>query len=261
MRKIIYFVIFILINSFYIQAKSGYPEKKLGPMGIRGIRYEYAPLIEVEANSDSNDFDNVIAKHIKETVKYNQVALECGIQGEVVVTFTITKEGKVTNEKVIREVHDRLTKEVLIAVKELDEWLPTQNFSIKEDREITISTLFTYKEVIIDKNGVNIVVDKRAQVSINDFYTDLHKKLKYPKKAKKEKIEGISKVEFVVEEDGSIGEATIMKGYSLSPELDQEAIRLVKESKGWIPAEYQGKNVRSYEQMYILFELKKTKHK
>lgn len=261
MRKIIYFVIFILINSFYIQAKSGYPEKKLGPMGMykREMykRYELAPLIEVEANSDSNDFDNVIAKHIKETVKYNQVALECGIQGKVVVTFTITKEGKVTNEKVIREVHDRLTKEVLIAVKELDEWLPTQNFSIKEDREFTISTLFTYKEVIIDKNGVNLVVDKRAQVSIDD----LHKKLKYPKKAKKEKIEGISLVEFVVEEDGSIGEATIMKGYSLSPKLDQEAIRLVKESKGWTPAEYQGKNVRSYEQMYILFELKKTKRK
>ena len=127
MRRFIYFAIFILINSLYIQVK-GYPIEIYR-------REEFSPIIEVETlNSDSSDYDNAIAKHIKETVKYDQDALESGILGREIVTFTITKEGNVTNEKIIREGHDRLTKEVLIAVKELNEWLPTQNFNIKNDR-------------------------------------------------------------------------------------------------------------------------------
>ena len=83
------------------------------------VREEFYPIIEVETlNSDSSDYDNSIAKHIKETVKYDQDFLESGILGRVIVTFTITKEGKVTNEKIIRGVYDRLDKDVLIAITE-----------------------------------------------------------------------------------------------------------------------------------------------
>ena len=256
MRRFIYFAIFILINSLYIQVK-GYPIEIYR-------REEFSPIIEVETlNSDSSDYDNAIAKHIKETVKYDQDALESGILGREIVTFTITKEGNVTNEKIILEVHDRLTKEVLIAVKELNEWLPTQNFNIKNDREFTVSVLFTIENVTIDKNGVYLVVDKDPYIPHEDeFYTKLYKKLKYPKKARKEKIEGVCVVECLIEADGTVSNVILDEKNTprpLCPEIYQEAIRLAKKSKKWIPAQYQGKNVRSYGKLPIIFELKKHK--
>ena len=264
MKKLFLFLITALAIPLSIQAKSNTDYPKLGfPMEIY-IREEIYPIIEVETlNSDSSDYDNSIAKHIKETVKYDQDFLESGILGRVIVTFTITKEGKVTNEKIIRGVYDRLDKDVLIAIKELNEWLPTQNFSIKDDREFTVSIFFNIGTVTIDKNGVYLVVDYHPDIAQEDeFYTKLYKKLKYPKKARKEKIEGVCVVECLVEADGTVSDATIDEKNTprpLCPEIYQEAIRLAKASKGWIPAQYKGKNVRSYGKLPIIFRLKEHK--
>jgi len=74
----------------------------------------------------------------------------------------------------------------------------------------------------------------------------------YPEIARKARIEGIVILEAVIEKDGNVGEIQILK--SLSPLLDQAAIRAVKQWK-FEPAKINGKPVRAYFVLTIIFKI------
>lgn len=66
--------------------------------------------------------------------------------------------------------------------------------------------------------------------------------VKYPVEAQKKGTQGKVYVNFIVEKDGSIGMAKIARG--VSPELDAEALRVVKLLNNWVPGKQKGKPVR-----------------
>ncbi len=97
--------------------------------------------------------------------------------------------------------------------------------------------------------------DKRAHFpggpdSLNFF---LQKNLYYPQEAQNEGIEGIVVVQFMVEKDGSISDAKAIR--SADPLLDAEAMRVVQSMPKWIPAERDGKAVRSKFSLPVNFSL------
>ena len=59
--------------------------------------------------------------------------------------------------------------------------------------------------------------------------------LKYPERPKNQGIEGIVTVEFTVNADGTVGAIKIVR--LVDPDLEAEAIRLVKTMPAWIPAD------------------------
>ncbi|MEY4658777.1 MAG: hypothetical protein RJB36_543 [Bacteroidota bacterium] len=63
----------------------------------------------------------------------------------------------------------------------------------------------------------------------------LNLNLHYPELAKELGIEGKVFVSFVVFEDGSIHNETILRGINGNTSCDQEALRLVKQMPNWIP--------------------------
>lgn len=62
------------------------------------------------------------------------------------------------------------------------------------------------------------------------------KHLRYPEAAKKKGIEGRVVVQFLITKDGSIGEAKVVR--SKDPDLDKEALRLVKSLPKFTPGGY-----------------------
>ncbi|MCR4836636.1 MAG: energy transducer TonB [Bacteroidaceae bacterium] len=81
------------------------------------------------------------------------------------------------------------------------------------------------------------------------------KKIKYPAKARKEGIEGMVIVEFIVEKDGSISGPKVI--LSLTPKCDAEALRVVKSMPKWKPGKQNGKIVRVKYTLPVRFKLKK----
>lgn len=77
--------------------------------------------------------------------------------------------------------------------------------------------------------------------------------VKYPAAAKKAGTQGRVIVTFVVEEDGSIVEPTVVK--SVSPELDAEAVRVINAMPNWEPGTQNGKAVRVKYTIPIIFSL------
>jgi TonB family protein len=80
------------------------------------------------------------------------------------------------------------------------------------------------------------------------------KNLKYPDKARLDKIQGRVIVTFVVDKTGLIRDIKILR--SLSPECDAEVIRMMKEMPKWNPAEYDFHKVHSSFTMPINFNLR-----
>ena len=77
--------------------------------------------------------------------------------------------------------------------------------------------------------------------------------LDYPERAKSSNVQGCVKIRFVVEKDGSIGYADIVR--SVDRDLDKEALRVVKAMPRWTPGKKGGKPVRAYFTIPINFRL------
>ena len=77
--------------------------------------------------------------------------------------------------------------------------------------------------------------------------------MKYPAEAKEKKQEGRVIVQFIVEKDGSITNAKVVRG--VSPLLDQEALRVVGIMPKWNPATQRGQAVRVQYTLPVMFSL------
>ncbi len=77
--------------------------------------------------------------------------------------------------------------------------------------------------------------------------------LDYPKKAREEGVSGRVLAEFVVTETGKLEDIRIVK--SVSPECDQEVIRIIKLMPDWVPGIKDGKAVRVKMNLPFRFQL------
>ena len=87
----------------------------------------------------------------------------------------------------------------------------------------------------------------------DDWIPFWHMNLQYPKIAREIGIEGHVGVQFTVNKDGSIDDATVIR--SVDPLLDTEALRLVRNMPNWTPGKYKGKTVRSRYTLWVIFDL------
>ena len=80
----------------------------------------------------------------------------------------------------------------------------------------------------------------------------IQKNLQFPAEAKEREIQGTVRLSFVVETDGSVSNIVVVN--SVGGGCDNEAIRLLQETI-WIPAEKNGKYVRSTGMQDITFSI------
>ena len=77
--------------------------------------------------------------------------------------------------------------------------------------------------------------------------------VKYPAVSQKNGVQGRVVVKFVVEKDGSVSSARVVK--SVNEELDAEALRVVNAMPAWTPGKQNGRIVRVYYTIPIVFRL------
>lgn len=105
-------------------------------------------------------------------------------------------------------------------------------------------------DIVAQRSDVNLKHGASFQGSWPLF---LQRNLKYPAQAIDQEIQGTVLVDFVIEKDGRVGEAKVLR--SLYKECDEEAIRVIKLSR-WNPAvDHNDKPVRVRHQQSIRFVL------
>ena len=68
--------------------------------------------------------DAALMKYLQENVKYPVVAQENGVQGRVVISFVVERDGSITDVKVARSVDPSLDREAQRVVKSMPNWIP-----------------------------------------------------------------------------------------------------------------------------------------
>lgn len=81
----------------------------------------------------------------------------------------------------------------------------------------------------------------------------LGENIKYPQEAQDKKIQGRVIVKFIVNEEGKIEDATVVR--SVNKLLDEEALRVVNAMPAWKPGTVDGQPVKVYFSLPVTFQL------
>ncbi|GAT64244.1 energy transducer TonB [Paludibacter jiangxiensis] len=98
-----------------------------------------------------------------------------------------------------------------------------------------------------------LVVEEMPSFPEGDVSKYILKHLIYPHKALKDKVQGRVIVQFWVNKDGSIGEVEVVRGHT--PELNDEAVRVVESMPKWKPARQRNQPVRCKYTLPVNFRL------
>lgn len=135
-----------------------------------------------------------------------------------------------------------------------------------ENRSLNITTFLQhpdepYTVIMYRKNSTRIysVVEEMPEYpgDMKAFVNYLKRKLVYPPQAKKENLEGVVAVQFVVEKDGRITSPTIVR--SLRADMDSAALTAIRNMPNWIPAREHGMRVRCKYSVPVQFKIERPK--
>jgi periplasmic protein TonB len=106
-----------------------------------------------------------------------------------------------------------------------------------------------------DEGKVFVAVEQQPQFPDGDkaLYRFLSENIHYPQAAARVNVSGKVYVKFVVEKDGSIGNVEVTKGIGFG--CDEEAVRVIKLMPKWTPGKQNGKAVRVYYNMPVVYRL------
>lgn len=111
---------------------------------------------------------------------------------------------------------------------------------------------------VVEDDEIFVVVENSPEFpgGNDSLYAYIGRNIKYPESAKKEKIQGRVFVTFVIEKDGQVSSAKILR--DIGGGCGEEAIRVVKNMPKWKPGTQRGNPVRVQFNLPIMFQLEKS---
>lgn len=210
-----------------------------------------------------------LVNYMTANMQYPKAAASAGIEGKVIVGFTVKKNGKVVSPKVVGGSEDaNLQQEALRMVKAMPNWTPGRSMGKAVDVEMKLPFNFALgidkKEATLKKveemplfPGVDAkqgTAAERKMASDEALLNYIFQNIKYPKAAKDAGTEGTVIVNFIVNKAGEMEDLKIMK--SPSPDLGKVAYRIMNAIKQpWTPGRNGGKAVAVELNIPIKFKL------
>lgn len=126
---------------------------------------------------------------------------------------------------------------------------------VVKDEEIVVPVIIEEEEEIVEESVIFTVVETMPEYpgGMSELYKYLANNVEYPAYAKESGIQGRVFVTFVVEADGSISDARVLRG--IGGGCDEEALRVIKAMPNWKPGKQRGKAVRVQYNLPISFKL------
>lgn len=238
-------VVVVIIAAFLIS---------LGVSALQRAEDE-GPLAEAEQEMVS--IDTSMEEEIPEEEpeeRYEEPEVEEVLPEEVLNTVKVTELAIVDDSEVSKEdeikTQDELTQtETAFGASDFDEG--TDDVTVVREHK---------EEVIVEEKHepekVFTVVEQMPEFpgGTEQLYKWLHDHIRYPEQAAQNDIQGRVTVQFVVEKDGSIGEVKVARGKD--PDLDKEAVRVVKALPKFVPGKMNGQAVRVWFTLPVTFRLK-----
>ena len=148
--------------------------------------------------------------------------------------------------------------EEVLEIVENDADVEESTIQASDDTQQAVEVKYTPVEVEeeeVDEEQIFQIVEEQAQYpgGMAECMKFLSKNIKYPTISQENGVQGRVIVQFVVNRDGSIVDAKVMRG--VDPYLDKEALRVVGLMPKWSPGKQRGKAVRSQFILPVMFRL------
>ena len=223
--------------------------------------------------------ESALMEYVSKNVAYPEEAKEKEIQGRVFIGFVVEKDGSVNEVKVMRGIGGGCDEEAVRVIKGMPKWKP----GIQKGKPVRVSYMMPINfkldsqptkpaqkadvskpDMKPDKNGVYQIVEEMPRFPGEEkaLMEYLNNHLKMPEKYKGDNAEYRlaeyrTFVQFVVNEDGSVSNVKLLKKTAGFEDLDGEAIRVVKSMPKWNPGKMDGKPVKVYFNLPVIFKFKK----
>ncbi len=269
---------------------------------------------EEEANLDvkKSCADRKMLEFIYQQMRYPAAAREAQVEGTVVVSFIVEKDGGITNAKILREIGGGCGEEVLRVVNLMPRWIPGRqrgrevrvqyNLPVRFKMDATAPNSTPEKAMAppppppgdwSEKNTAppsvppgkvppppmppqppattehiyNVVdemprfqgceeetnLDDRKSCADRKMLEFIYQQLRYPAAAREAQVEGIVVVSFIVEKDGGITNAKILR--EIGGGCGEEVLRVVNLMPRWIPGKQHGEVVPVRFNLPVRFKL------
>jgi TonB family protein len=200
-------------------------------------------------------------KFKRDNLKYTDVAKSNLSEGSVTVQFIVNENGLISDFLIPSSggISPSLDAEALRIAKLMPAWQPGK----ENGRAVKVRTSTTFDFYLTSSTNANSVALKDVYVVVEDMPifpggdTTLMKfivnNIQYPKNAKEKNIQGRVILRFCVTSEGKIAKIGVLKG--VDPELDAEAIRVIKMLPDWQPGMQGGRPVNVWYSVPISFKL------
>lgn len=192
-------------------------------------------------------------------IRYPVEARNKNIQGTVEYRFTVEADGKVTSVEIVSGIGGGCDEEVLRVVALMPTWKPATKGGKPVRSTMVLPVKFSLSNGTNETDDVFTVVENPPKFPGGDDARAAHfsKVITYPESARKDKVEGIVYVTFIVEKDGSISNTRILRG--VRKDIDEVALRAVSSMPLWEPGTQRGKPVRVQFNIPLKFSLSEVK--
>ncbi len=238
---VVVIAVFLIVSLFVSQIEraeetiTGEAEQEM--VSVDTSQDEPEPEEEPEERFEEPEVEEVLPEEVLNTVKVTEIA--------IVDDSEVTKEDEVKNQEELTQTEtafgatdfDKGTDDVTVVREVRDEVV------VEEKKAPEPEKIFTAVEESPKFPGGEA-----------ELYKYLNKNIRYPEIAAQNNIQGRVVVQFVVEKDGSVGEVKVVRG--VDPDLDKEAVRVVKSMPKFIPGKMNGQNVRVWHTLPIKFTLR-----
>jgi len=194
-----------------------------------------------------------LINYLSTSVNYPEAAKEKGIQGRVFLNFIVDSDGSIDSVKVLRGIGGGCDDEAVRVIAAMPNWKPGMQRGEAVRVSYNIPIKFTLDDKIADSIFTVVEVMPEFPGGRKELMTYLGSNIKYPEVAKKAKVHGRVFVSFVVETDGSVSGAKILRG--IGSGCDEEALRVVNSMPKWSPGLKEGAPVRVQYNLPIKYAL------
>nr|WP_294943884.1 M56 family metallopeptidase [uncultured Mucilaginibacter sp.] len=210
---------------------------------------------------------DAFAKYLAKTIKYPKIARENNIQGRVILTFVVEKDGALSGVKVLRGIGSGCDEEAIRAIKASPKWIAGKQGGKKVRVQYSVPVNFA----IADKAAAVKVPQTDLSGGLTEaIFTAVEQQpgfpggneacakylstnIRYPADARKNKVQGRVVTSFVVNKDGTIGDVKVLRGIGYG--ADEEAVRVIKNMPKWYPGMQNGRAVNVQYTLPISFTL------
>jgi len=194
-----------------------------------------------------------INNFIDKNLLYPEDALKDSISGVAHVRFRLNEYGERDHYSVRSSICQSLDQEAIRLVSLMPKMLPIRNGNKYKVSNCFIPIKFNINDYLLSKKNSAKTTSDSTEIQLKEFKTlsiirmpefpggteklisFISKNLTYPQDAIRKNVSAKVILRFLVDYSGNIKDITIIQ--SAYPELDEEAIRVVKKMPRWIPGE------------------------